>query len=72
MHAITGNHELDLDDLMTALRFAGEDDVKTDNLTCILLNLIYEGRIKGNISDKHSKLVVSKTNPFPALNLLTV
>lgn len=69
VHAIIGNTELDLDSLMIALKFAGEDDVNKNSLAWILSNLIHEGRIKGYISDKHSKLVVSKTNPFPALNL---
>jgi hypothetical protein len=30
-------------------------------------NLIYEGKIKGYISQQHQKLVVSKATPFPPL-----
>jgi hypothetical protein len=30
-------------------------------------NLIFEGKIKGYISQQHQKLVVSKQTPFPPL-----
>ena len=39
----------------------------TDEIECVLANLIYKGYIKGYISHQHGKLVVSKGNPFPAL-----
>ena len=39
----------------------------TDEIECVLANLIYKGYIKGYISHQHGKLVVSKGNPFPSL-----
>ena len=39
----------------------------TDEIECVLANLIYKGYIKGYISHQHGKLVVSKGNAFPAL-----
>ncbi len=42
------------------LKYLGEDDMDNDVCQCILSNLIYEGKIKGYISHKHNKLVISK------------
>jgi len=41
--------------------------MEVDEIECVLANLIYKGYIKGYISHKHGKLVVSKENCFPAL-----
>ena len=49
----------------TALHFMGETDIDTDEVHCIISNLIYEGHIKGYISLQHQKLIISKQNPFP-------
>ena len=49
----------------TALHLMGETDIDTDEVHCILSNLIYEGHIKGYISLQHQKLIISKQNPFP-------
>jgi hypothetical protein len=55
------------------LRFLGEEDMDTDLCQCILSNLIYEGKIKGYISHKHNKLVISKDFKvaFPRLSTIT-
>ena len=42
------------------LKYLGEDDMDTDVCQCILSNLIYENKIKGYISQKHNKLVISR------------
>jgi hypothetical protein len=42
-----------------------------DELECILANLIYEKKIKGHIAH-NSHLIVSKENPFPGANGLTL
>lgn len=68
VYFITQSHQLDLNDFLVALQFAGENDITIDETHCIVANLIYEGRIKGYISYQHNKLVVSKQNPFPSLN----
>ena len=49
-----------------ALHYMGETDIDTDEVHCILANLIYEGHIKGYISLQHQKLIISKQNPFPS------
>lgn len=68
---ITQTHQLDLNHFLIALQFVGESEITMDETHCIVANLIYEGRIKGYISHQHNKLVVSKQNPFPALNMVT-
>lgn len=68
---ITQSHQLDLNHFLVALQFVGESEITMDETHCIVANLIYEGRIKGYISHQHNKLVVSKQNPFPALNMVT-
>ena len=39
----------------------------TDEVECVLANLIFKGYIKGYLSHQHGKLVVSKGNAFPPL-----
>lgn len=71
VYLITQTHQLDLQHFLIALQFAGENDITMDETHCIVANLIFEGRIKGYISQQHNKLVVSKQNPFPALNTIS-
>jgi hypothetical protein len=54
------------------LQFLGETEMDTDECQCILSNLIFEGKIKGYISHKHNKLVISKDfkAAFPRLTSL--
>lgn len=68
VYLIAQTHQLDLQLFLTALHFVGESDITMDEVHCIIANLIYDGKIKGYISHQHSKLVVSKQNPFPSLN----
>lgn len=69
VYLILQTHQIDLQYFLTALKFAGEEDITMDETHCIVANLIAEGRIKGYISYQHNKLVVSKqTSPFPSLN----
>lgn len=42
----------------------------TDEIECTLANLIFKGLLKGYISHAKLTLVVSKKDPFPALNLV--
>eukprot|EP00316_Scyphosphaera_apsteinii_P012163 CAMPEP_0119340748 /NCGR_PEP_ID=MMETSP1333-20130426/100964_1 /TAXON_ID=418940 /ORGANISM="Scyphosphaera apsteinii, Strain RCC1455" /LENGTH=419 /DNA_ID=CAMNT_0007352563 /DNA_START=20 /DNA_END=1279 /DNA_ORIENTATION=- len=42
-------------------------EMDTDEIECVLANLIYSGYIKGYISHQHGKLVVSKGTAFPPL-----
>lgn len=71
VNLITQTHQLDLQHFLIALQFAGENDITMDETHCIVANLIFEGRIKGYISQQHNKLVVSKQNPFPPLNSIS-
>jgi len=63
---ILGTHQLPIEAFRVALHFMGETDMDTDEVHCIIANLIYENYIKGYISLQHQKLIISKQNPFPA------
>lgn len=52
--------QIPIDACVDILKFLGEEDMDNDVCQCILANLIYEGKIKGYISYKHNKLVISK------------
>ena len=71
IYLIRQTHQLNLTDFLAGLQFVGETDMSLDETHCIVANLIYEGKIKGYISHSHNKLVVSKQNPFPALNTVS-
>ena len=43
-------------------------EMETDEIECIVANLIYSGYIKGYIAHQHGKVVVSKGNAFPPLS----
>lgn len=65
--------QIPIDAYVDILKSLGEEDMDNDVCQCILANLIYEGKIKGYISHKHNKLVISK-NPkiaFPRLSTLS-
>ena len=64
--------QIPIDALVDVLKFLGEDDMDNDVCQCILSNLIYEGKIKGYISQKHNKLVISKDFKvaFPRLSTI--
>lgn len=65
--------QIPIDAYVDILKFLGEEDMDNDVCQCILSNLIYEGKIKGYISHKHNKLVISKDFKvaFPRLSGLT-
>ncbi len=56
---------------MYNFRMMKVEDIDSDETECILANLIYEGKIKGYISQQHQKLVVSKQSAFPPLALVS-
>jgi len=62
------SHQISVEAFTTALKMMKVDDVDNDETSCILANLIYQGRIKGYLSYQHNKLVVSKQNAFPPLS----
>jgi len=43
-------------------------DVDTDEVECMVANMIYRGFIKGYISHERQTVVLAKTNPFPTLS----
>lgn len=65
--------QIPIDAFVDILKFLDEDDMDNDVCQCILSNLIYEGKIKGYISHKHNKLVISRDFKvaFPRLSNLT-
>lgn len=70
---ILNTAQIPIDACVDILRFLGEEDMDNDVCQCILANLIYEGKIKGYISHKHNKLVISKDFKiaFPRLSTIT-
>jgi len=62
--SMKNKHWLPLDVLLAALRVNGIE-MDTDELECILANLIYQGVMKGYIAHKRC-VVLSKQDPFPA------
>ncbi|XP_006813509.1 PCI domain-containing protein 2-like [Saccoglossus kowalevskii] len=58
-------HQLPVSAFETALKFMQIDDIDSDEVQCILANLIYQGYIRGYISYQFQKLVISKQNAFP-------
>ena len=64
---ITRTHQIPISQLQKALNFLQDEETTTEEVHCILANLIADGRIKGYISLQHQKLVISKQNPFPNL-----
>jgi len=65
--------QIPIDACVDVLKSLGEEDMDNDVCQCILSNLIYEGKIKGYISFKHNKLVISKDFKvaFPRLTTIT-
>lgn len=62
------SHLVDLGTLLNAVRLVQPgEDIKMEEVHCMLSNLIYEGKVKGYLSIGHQKLVLSKTNPFPPI-----
>ena len=61
-----GTTKLDVAMLKRCLDATGVN-LDHDEIECVLANLIYKGYIKGYLSHQHGKLVVGKTNAFPAL-----
>lgn len=61
-------HLVDMDTVLKAVRMVQPgEEIKMEEVHCILSNLIYEGKIKGYLSIAHQKLVLSKANPFPPI-----
>ncbi|XP_071839111.1 PCI domain-containing protein 2-like [Apostichopus japonicus] len=61
------SHIIPIDAIMAALKFMGQEEVDSDEVQCIIANLIYKNYIKGYLSHQHNKLVVSKQKAFPPL-----
>ena len=64
--------QIPIETFVDILRFLEESDVDNDVAQCILSNLIYEGKIKGYISHKHNKLVISKDFKIAFPRLTTI
>ncbi|VDL84808.1 unnamed protein product [Schistocephalus solidus] len=65
--SILKTHLLPIAAFTDALKFMGMEDVDSDETSCILSNLIYDGKIKGYLAHQQQKLVVSKVQAFPPL-----
>merc|ERR1739848_426985 len=67
---LMNTHQIPVDAFRVALHHMGEIDVDTDEVQCIIANLIYDGYLKGYISHQHQKLIISKQKPFPSLTTI--
>ena len=56
--------QLPIDDLLKAVHATGAHNCDSDQLECMLANLIHQGLIKGYIAHKRC-IVLSKHDPFP-------
>jgi len=65
-YLIKKSHQLDIQTFVNALTWMGQD-VDFEETECLIANMIYEGKMKGYISNAHKKVVVSKKDPFPPL-----
>lgn len=66
------SHLVDMEMILNAVRMVQPgEDIKMEEVHCMLSNLIYEGKIKGYLSIAHQKLVLSKANPFPPISELS-
>lgn len=65
--------QIPIEALVEILKYLEESDMDNDACQCILANLIYEGKIKGYISYKFNKLVISKDFKvaFPRLSSIS-
>lgn len=70
IHKILNSNKMSLRTMEAALTALGLE-MDTDELECILANLIYQGYVKGYISHKLRFLVVSQKDPFPALSTIS-
>ncbi|KAL8578368.1 PCI domain-containing protein 2 [Nucella lapillus] len=61
-------HHIPIPSITAALRLMQVEDVDDDETQCMVANQIFEGYIKGYITEAHKLLVVSKANPFPPLS----
>ncbi|GAA94337.1 uncharacterized protein L969DRAFT_89991 [Mixia osmundae IAM 14324] len=50
----------------SALKIAGVD-MESDEVECVIANMIYKGHMKGYISHEHAIVVLSAKGPFPPL-----
>lgn len=65
-----GGNQLALSLLQKALEWQ-KMALEMDEVECLVANLIYRGYVKGYISHSKRVLVLSKANPFPALNTVS-
>ena len=64
--------QIPIEAFVSILEYLGEEDADTDVCQCILSNLIFDGKIKGYISHKHNKLVISKDFKLAFPRLATI
>ncbi|KAJ0404185.1 hypothetical protein P43SY_002028 [Pythium insidiosum] len=70
VYLVRQSHQLRLRDFQVALQLvmgADQPPMAMDEIECILTNLIFQGYLKGYMSHQKKVLVVSKTQPFPAI-----
>jgi len=66
-----GAHQLPLSKIATALEWSGSPS-DPDAVECLVARLIYRRLIKGYIAHKAGVLVLSKADPFPSLEAVSL
>jgi len=76
--AIVKSHQIPMNQFVDAINYfqsnrgkiqlKEDQKVTTEEVHCLLANLIADNKLKGYISLQHQKLVISKQNPFPKLS----
>lgn len=70
--SILDTHQIPISQFQKVLNHLQDEETTTEEVHCILANLIADGKIKGYISLQYQKLVVSKQNPFPKLRSIYI
>ncbi|OTB02992.1 hypothetical protein M426DRAFT_322221 [Hypoxylon sp. CI-4A] len=52
-----------------AIKISGGEDIDTDEVECLLANMIYKNLMKGYIAHERGVVVLSKTGAFPGTNV---
>lgn len=58
-------YRMNISDLVNVLNHCCNENRSSDEIECILANLIFRKQMKGYISHVHKLVVMSKEDPFP-------
>lgn len=65
---IVNNSRISISILKRGVSVATQEDISSEHVCCLIVNLIDKGFMKGYLSHEKQTLVLSAKNPFPNLN----